>query len=111
MYAAANSTLGVFRPVDIKGAGSGSGACRRTSDAMLDCTLVCDFAGVPTLAIGQEVPVRLVVHLYEAGLQLILPPLLLQAVHRIKYLPQHQNSGQAQQIALGSSCDVSISVV
>lgn len=58
-----------------------------TGNSMLDRVLVGDFAGVAALAVGQEVLEGLVVDLYEAGLQLVFPPLLLQRIHRIQDLP------------------------
>jgi hypothetical protein len=59
-----------------------------TANAMLDGVLVCDLAGIPALALRQQVLVCLVVHLDEAGLQLVLPTLLLEVVYCIEDLPE-----------------------
>ena len=54
-----------------------------------DGVLVGDLAHIAPLALGQQVPQGLVVHLDVGGVQIILPPLLLQQLRLLQDLPRH----------------------
>lgn len=60
-----------------------------TCNTVLDGILVCDLAGVAPLAFSEQILEGFIVHLNEAGVQFILPSLLLQPLHLIQDLHTH----------------------